>query len=158
MNPDLDLQIERIIQAPVADVWAAWTDPEQLAQWFIPEPMECRVDRLELTPGGAFVTSMRVPGGETMPHIDGCILAAVPHQRLVYTIAIDSSWRPRAVDHLRMTAELTFAEHSEGTRFRAVISHADESDRAHHEELGFAAGWTTVIDQLAALLARQHAR
>ena len=30
------LQIRRIYNAPVAAVYAAWTDPEQIRQWFGP--------------------------------------------------------------------------------------------------------------------------
>lgn len=69
MNPDLDLSIERIIRAPKA-VWEAWINPECLAQWWIPASKVCRVERLEVRPGGAFVTRMSDDGAGFVPHLD----------------------------------------------------------------------------------------
>ena len=57
MNPDLDLTVQRVIRAPRAAVWAAWTDPARLERWWIPAPARCRVDRLDVRPGGALVIS-----------------------------------------------------------------------------------------------------
>jgi uncharacterized protein YndB with AHSA1/START domain len=56
VNPDLDLTITRVIRAPRQVVWRAWTDPAQLAQWWIPAPAKCQVQTLDVRPGGAFVT------------------------------------------------------------------------------------------------------
>ena len=54
-----ELTIARHIAAPPSVVWDAWSDPAKLAQWWIPAPIICRVDKLDLTPGGGFVTRMR---------------------------------------------------------------------------------------------------
>ncbi|WP_207211708.1 SRPBCC domain-containing protein [Promicromonospora panici] len=45
MNPELDLGVDRIIRAPRKQVWDAWTQPDKLAQWWIPAPTQCRVER-----------------------------------------------------------------------------------------------------------------
>jgi uncharacterized protein YndB with AHSA1/START domain len=47
VNPDLDLALERIIRAPPATVWRAWTDPSRLERWWVPAPSRCRVERLD---------------------------------------------------------------------------------------------------------------
>src|ERR671930_524364 len=62
VNPDLDLTLQRVIRAPRARVWHAWTDPAALEHWWIPAPAMCRVDRLEPRAGGAFVTSISEDG------------------------------------------------------------------------------------------------
>ena len=36
IDPELDLTLERIIRAPRAAVWDAWTDPASLASWWLP--------------------------------------------------------------------------------------------------------------------------
>jgi uncharacterized protein YndB with AHSA1/START domain len=95
---------------------------------------------------------MRDPGGEFGRHVDGCFLAADEHELLVYTTALTGTWRPAAAGRLRMTAHITFEEHPDGTAYRAVVRHAAPEDRARHDELGFADGWGTVTDQLAALV------
>jgi uncharacterized protein YndB with AHSA1/START domain len=152
MNPELDLQIERVIHAPRTDVWRAWTEPELFAQWFLPRPSICRVEQFEPRPAGSLVTSMGEPGGEMRPHVNACFLAVDEHERIVFSTALDSTWRPAAADRLRMTATITFEEHADGTLYRAVVCHADGADRAHHEELGFAQGWGSVTEQLAELV------
>ncbi|MBO0985886.1 SRPBCC domain-containing protein, partial [Rathayibacter sp. SD072] len=57
-DPRLDLEISRVLRAPRASVWAAWTTPELFAQWWIPAPTRCRVDAMDVRPGGELRTSM----------------------------------------------------------------------------------------------------
>lgn len=149
MNPELDLSIERIIRAPRAVVWEAWTDPGSLAQWWIPAPTRCRVDRLEVRPGGAFVTRMSEDGSTFVPHVDACFLLVDERRRIVFTNALDSEWRPASPDPVAMTAEITLDDHVEGTDYRILVRHGDPAARKRHAELGFAEGWGTVADQLA---------
>lgn len=151
MNPDLDLALERVIKAPRATVWNAWTDPSAFARWWLPAPVQCRVERLEVRPGGAMVTSMSEDGDAFVPHLDACFLVVDELERLVFTNTIDSGWRPALPAPVAMTAEITFAEHPDGTDYRIVVRHGDPADRARHEELGFADGWGTVAAQLAAV-------
>ena len=37
-DPKLDLVLERVVDVPRELVWAAWTKPEHLTQWFTPRP------------------------------------------------------------------------------------------------------------------------
>lgn len=152
LDPDLDLQIDRVIHAPRSRVWAAWTDPSSLARWWLPAPYLCRVEHLDVVSGGAFVTSMSEDGGTFGPHLDACFLLVDPGERIVFTNALDSRWRPAAPAPVAITAEITLGEHPEGTDYRIVVRHADAGSRAHHEELGFADGWGTVTAQLAAVV------
>jgi uncharacterized protein YndB with AHSA1/START domain len=70
VNLELDLGIDRLIRAPRKVVWDAWTDPDKLAQWWVPAPARCRVERLDVRGGGAFVTSMSDDGDVFVPHMD----------------------------------------------------------------------------------------
>ncbi|MEU4838400.1 SRPBCC domain-containing protein [Nocardia testacea] len=151
MNPDLDLTLHRVIRAPRGSVWNAWTDAASLARWWLPAPARCRVERLEVRPGGAFVTRMSGDGGEFVPHLDACFVVADDRERLVFTTALDSSRRP-ATAEIVMTAEITLRDHPDGTDYHVLVRHGDPAARARHEELGFAHGWGTVTDQLAALV------
>ena len=151
LDPDLDLQIDRVIRAPRARVWKAWTDPLDLARWWLPAPTRCRVDRLDVVPGGAFVTSMSDDGNAYVPHVDACFVVVDPGERIVFTNALDSRWRPSDPAPVAMTAEISFLEHPDGTDYRVVVRHADAASRRHHDQLGFADGWGTVTAQLAAI-------
>ena len=151
MNPDLDLGLQRVIRAPRALVWRAWTDPAQLAKWWVPAPTVARVDKLDVHPGGGFVTMMSDDGVEFVPHTDQVFLVVEPEQRLVFTNAIDSTWRPATPAPVPLTAEITFSDHPDGTDYRVVVRHGDPAAKAYHEELGFFEGWGSVTEALAAL-------
>jgi uncharacterized protein YndB with AHSA1/START domain len=149
-DPDRDLTITRIIRAPRARLWQAWTDPAQLARWFLPEPSILRVDRLEVRPGGALLTAMSENGGSFTPHIDGLFLDVEEGRRLVYTNVVTSSYRP--ADPGFMTAIISFEDHPDGTDYTAHVMHRSPADRQMHEEAGFEDGWGTVAAQLARLV------
>ena len=151
-DPRLDLRIERVIRAPRTVVWEAWTEPSRLAAWWLPAPMHCRVESLDVVPGGAFVTSMSENGVDFVPHVDACFVAVDDGERLVFTNALDSRWRPARPDPVAMTATITLDDHPDGTAYRAVVRHGDPEAKSQHEQLGFFDGWGTVIEQLARLV------
>ena len=152
MNPDLDLTLQRVIRAPRAVVWRAWTDPSQLEQWWVPAPAVARVDRLEAQPGGAFVTRISDDGVQFGPHMDASFLVVDDRERLVFTNAVDSRWRPTRPDPIAMVAEIVLRDHPDGTDYRVVVRHGDPAARARHEELGFFDGWGAVTGQLIAFV------
>jgi uncharacterized protein YndB with AHSA1/START domain len=149
VNPDLDLTLERVIRAPRAAVWRAWTDPSRFERWWLPAPTLCRVDRLDVRPGGALVTRLSDDGVEFVPHLDATFLVVDELERIVFTNAIDSAWRPTNPAPVAMTAEITLSDHPDGTDYRVVVRHGDPAARARHEELGFIDGWGAVTKQLA---------
>ncbi|MBO9696122.1 MAG: SRPBCC family protein [Sphingopyxis sp.] len=146
-----ELNISRHIAAPPSAVWDAWSDPAKLAQWWIPTPIACRVDKLDLRPGGGFVTKMREGGGDWQAHVDGCFLETIPERKLVFTTVLTEGWQP-AEPWLALTAILTFEPHDSGTRYTARVLHKSPEDSAKHDEMGFYEGWGTAIGQLAGLI------
>lgn len=152
MRHDRDLFIERQIDAPPARVWEAWSQPEHLAQWWIPKPLECDVVALDLRPGGGFVTRMREAGGAFQPHLDACFLDVDPGRGLVFTTCLTEGWRP-ADPWLALTAEIALHDRDGGTLYTARVMHQDAAGASKHLEMGFMDGWGTVIDQLADHLA-----
>jgi uncharacterized protein YndB with AHSA1/START domain len=152
VNPDLDLTLQRVIRAPRAAVWRAWTEPSQLEQWWVPAPAVARVDRLEARPGGAFVTRISEDGVEFGPHMDASFLVVDDGERIVFTNAVDSRWRPTRPDPIAMVAEIVLRDHPDGTDYQVVVRHGDPAARARHEELGFFDGWGSVTGQLTAFV------
>ena len=152
IDPELDLTLHRVIGAPRQRIWEAWTQPEKFAKWWTPAPTVTRVDRLEPEPGGGLVTRMSDDGTTFVPHMDAVFLVVDLHERLVFTNAVDSSWRPAEPAPVPMTAEITLAEHADGTEYSVVVRHRSPSDRDRHEELGFYDGWRSVTAALATLV------
>ena len=148
-----ELTITRFIKAPPAAVWTAWSTPEHLAKWWIPAPIECKVIKLDLRPGGGFETRMREHGDTFRPHVEACFLEIVPEARLVFTTVLTEGWRP-AEPWLALTAIITLAAEGNGTRYSAQVLHKNAADSRKHEEMGFHDGWGTAIDQLAVVAER----
>ena len=108
-NPALDLVLERTIAVAPERVWAAWTEPELLMQWFTPAPWKTVAAELDLRPGGRCVTTMESPEGERYPNA-GCYLAVEPNRLLVFTSALGEDYRPatpsNGADNMAFTARI----------------------------------------------------
>ena len=156
-DPALDLRLTRVIRAPRARIWKAWTDPADLARWFLPAPTQCRVERLEAVPGGGLVTVMSEDGSTFGPHLDACFVVVEPERGLVFTNGLDSARRPATPSPVAMTAEITLHDHPDGTEYGVVVRHGSSASRSRHEELGFADGWGSTTGQLAALVEAEAA-
>ena len=147
--PEFALTLERLLDAPVAEVWQCWTDPALLEQWFCPKPWYVTDARIELRPGGEFSSVMHGPDGEEV-EATGVVLEAVPGKRLITTDAFRPGWIPsgRAFMVTEILLEATAAGR---TRYTARVRHWDEAARAEHEAMGFQEGWGQAADQLEAL-------
>lgn len=59
-----DIVVTRVFDAPVEQVWRAWTDPEQVMHWWGPEGFTCPVARIDFREGGKSLVCMRSPEGQ----------------------------------------------------------------------------------------------
>ncbi len=62
------IRITRVYDAPVALVWDAWTDLQQVAQWWGPRGFSITTHSKELRPGGTWVYTMHGPDGTDWPN------------------------------------------------------------------------------------------
>jgi len=58
-----ELRLTRVYDAPVRMVWEAWTDPEQVAQWWGPRGFTLTTHSKDLRPGGHWAYTMHGPDG-----------------------------------------------------------------------------------------------
>ncbi len=149
LETDRDLVLTRLIDAPPARLFEAWTRPELLKQWFAPLPYTTPFAELDVRPGGANRIIMRGPDGVDLPN-SGVYLEVVPNERLVFTDAYSEAWVPSARPF--MTVILTFEEEAGKTRYTARVRHWTVEDRQAHEKMGFHEGWGLCADQLEALV------
>jgi len=145
-----DLVLTRIFDAPREKVFAAWTDPKLLKQWFAPRPWTTPKVETDVRPGGANLVVMRGPDGSEFP-CHGVYLEVVKNERLVNTDAFTTAWEPSEKPF--MTVVLTFEDHgSNKTKYTARVHHWSLADREAHEKMGFHQGWPQCTEQLAALV------
>ena len=150
INPKVDLVFERLIDAPVALVWEALTKPEHLKEWYMPKEWG-RVARaeLELRPGGIFSVDIATGDGREFPNV-GCVLEAVPMQRLVWTSMLFPGYRPAVFDDIPITAIATLESVGAGTRYTFTALHRDEADLEKNQSSGWQQGTDIALDQFVA--------
>jgi uncharacterized protein YndB with AHSA1/START domain len=144
-----DLILTRVIDAPPAKVFNAWTDPALLKQWFAPAPWTTPTAELDVRPGGSTLVVMRGPDGNDFPN-RGVYLEVVQDRRLVFTNAYTSAWEPSEKPFI--TVILTFEDLGGKTNYTALVRHWSTADREAHEKMGFHQGWPICAEQLAALV------
>ena len=69
-NKSNEIKITRVYDAPVEAVWDAWTDPEQVAQWWGPRGFTLTTHSKDLRPGGHWIYTMHGPGRHRLSQQD----------------------------------------------------------------------------------------
>src|SRR3954465_15816441 len=137
-----DLVLERVLDAPRALVWKAWSSPAHLKQWWAPKPYRTPECDMALRPGGRFYTRMTGPDGFDEAGT-GCFLEVVEGEKIVWTSALGDGYRPNEMDPsgpgaFPFTAIVTLEAAGAGkTFYRALVMHANAADRDRHEKMGF---------------------
>ena len=81
---DREIVISRVLEAPRALVFKAWTDPLHVAEWFGPNGFTLTVHEMDVRPGGVFRYLMHGPDGVEYPNFS-VFHEVVEPERLVYT-------------------------------------------------------------------------
>ena len=146
IDPKLDLEIVRVLKAPRAKLWRAWSDPAIIKQWWCPRPWTTEIRAFDFRSGGAFHTFMSGPDGGTSDN-PGIFLEVVPMERIIWTSMLTAGWRPTS-PWLAMTGIFLLADEGANTRYIARCLHKDDADRKKHEDMGFYDGWGIMIQQM----------
>ncbi|HEY3087247.1 MAG TPA: SRPBCC domain-containing protein [Jatrophihabitantaceae bacterium] len=143
----VEFTIVRVFDAPREAVWRAWTDPEQLAQWFGPRGVSTPLDkiRMDLRPGGvASLVMVDDASGTEYPN-SGTYLEVVPPERLVWK---DDGF-PDGTGAGTVTVRLRNLGGKTELALHVVADFTDEM----RAQAG--AGWGSSFDRLGELLARR---
>jgi uncharacterized protein YndB with AHSA1/START domain len=85
MTPtDREIVTERVFDAPRERVFATYTDPELIPQWWGPRRMTTTVDQMDVRPGGIWRFAMREPGGKEIG-FKGVYREVTPPEHIVQT-------------------------------------------------------------------------
>lgn len=139
------LVLTRVLDAPRALAFRAWTDPKHLAAWWGPKGFTNPVCEVDARPGGAIRIHMQAPDGAVYP-MTGTFEEVVEPQRLVMRCAaLNAAGEPI----LEVRTTVTFSEHDGCTMLtlRAEIVRATEEAVPH--AAGMEEGWTQSLERLA---------
>lgn len=134
------LEIKRLIKAPLDQVYAAWTDPARLKEWFGPENVRTRNFTADTRVGGKYQWDLTNDEGEEMT-AHGEYRELVPNRKVVFTWQWkdDEDWENNTSV---VTVELSDA--AGGTELRLTHERLpSEASRDRHNE-----GWNSVLDRL----------
>lgn len=141
----LALVVRRTVKAAAARVFDAWTQPEQLRQWWGPRPVTCCDAEVDLRAGGAYRIGNRFPDGSIL-WICGSFEVVERPTLLVY------SWRVEpdgGSAHDRSRVTVRFEARGGETEVIVVHERIDTGQtRAGHEK-----GWVGCLDGLTTFLA-----
>jgi uncharacterized protein YndB with AHSA1/START domain len=144
------LALTRVLNAPRSLVFKAWTDPEQLAQWWGPTGFTNPLCKLDLRVHGEIRIDMRAPDGTVYP-MSGAFREIVEPERLVFTAAaLDGNGKP--IFENRNT--VTFEELDENRTLLTVqVRVLWETPEAAPALDGMNMGWSMTIDRLDVFVA-----
>jgi uncharacterized protein YndB with AHSA1/START domain len=163
-----ELTLVRTFDAQRELVFAAFTDPRHLAQWWGPHGFTNPVCEFNARPGGALRIHMRGPDGGIYK-AQGVVREIVTPERLVFTIAVREDGGGIRLENL---TSVTFVEGTgvEGTGVEGMdvegggAEHAGKTTLTLHVRVlqataaatanlaGMPVGWSQSLDRLGALL------
>lgn len=142
---DREIRIEHTFRAPAARVFAAYTDPKQVPQWWGFPPGSLQVESMDVRVGGGFRFLQRLPDGTTLAS-RGSYLEVRPVTRLVYTFQMEGM----AGDPVKTTVDL--AERDGGTALTLTLEFPSREVRDVAMRHGAAAGAKASVLSLAKFL------
>jgi uncharacterized protein YndB with AHSA1/START domain len=81
---DREIVITRVFDAPRELVWAGWTDPERVVQWWGPTGFTTTIEKMDVRPGGVWKHVMHGPDGTDYPN-SSVFKEVVKPERIVYS-------------------------------------------------------------------------
>jgi uncharacterized protein YndB with AHSA1/START domain len=137
------LTLKRRLNASPEKVYAAWTDPQKIARWFVPSSVKAGSQQadIEARIGGRFRISF--PTNDEYYEVGGVYREVVPYQRLVF------SWAWHSTPERESLVTVTLKPDGDGTLL--TLHHEqlfDQAARDNHEH-----GWIGMLDNLERHLA-----
>lgn len=153
---DKQLNFDRTYKTPISAVWRAWTDPEELKQWWGPEKTFVPECELDLRVGGRFyiVTEAGPEMGKyagTRWPMDAVITVLEPEQVLTFDA---QSWtEDEDGSTIHHTNELRLSEAGGVTTVELTVTLTEVGPKAKLASFGMKYGYKSYLKKLDAHLA-----
>jgi uncharacterized protein YndB with AHSA1/START domain len=148
---DREIRVEREFDAPRDQVFATYTDPELIPQWWGPRDTTTVVDQMDVRPGGSWRFVMRGSDG-TESGFRGTYREVTPPERIVQTF----EWEPMA-GHVSVETA-TFEDLGDRTRVVTTSIFHTTEERDGMLASGMEGGLNETYDRLDEVLAMSSRR
>lgn len=148
------LSVEREFDAPVEQVWKAWTESNLLDQWWAPKPWKAVTKSMDFRDGGVWLYYMQGPEGERhYCRVDYHTI--VPNKSFTGLDAFcDENGNP-STEAPSMHWKVVFTPAGTGTKVGVEVTFKSEEDMETIIKMGFKEGFAAAHDNLDELLANQ---
>jgi uncharacterized protein YndB with AHSA1/START domain len=150
-----NVSLTRLIKAPRALVFEAFTNPKHLAQWWGPNGFNNPVCEIDARPGGAIRILMEAPGLGFSHPMTGTVHEVVPCERFVF-MAVARDGEGRAL--IESLTTVTFRDEGGGTRLTIEARAKGLVPIARMMLAGMEEGWAQSLERLAALAEQRASR
>jgi uncharacterized protein YndB with AHSA1/START domain len=147
-NKSNEIKITRIYDAPVKMVWDAWTDPNQVAQWWGPRGFTLTTHSKDLRVGGSWVYTMHGPDGVDYPNKTQ-YFEVEKYSRLVYDHGASEDRPPL------FRVAVQFTEQKGKTKMEMTMSFATAEVATETKKFIKKAGGDSTWDRLAEYLSKE---
>lgn len=132
--------IQRVLHAPIAVVWEAWSNPEHIVKWWNPRGSNTTIEAHEFNVGGKWKYTMMMPNGK--PFIaEGTYTEIVHHERICST----ADFKPMTEG---VVIQSLFESIGDDTAFTFHVVHPTEDYKLRQERMGIQNGWGSVFERL----------
>ena len=144
---DTHVVVTRLLDAPRALVWDAWTDPDHLRGWWFPAGWSVGDTTIDLRAGGSFRHVVRSPDG--VDYLSSATIREVVWpERIVYDGTPDDRNAGGAGMPPGAEVRVTFAEEGDQTRLTVETRFKTPGACAAADETGYAGHWAKGLEQL----------
>lgn len=139
------LTLTRCFQAPIDQVFEAWTKAELLAKWFGPEGFRVSSASINCSEGGYYEIIICSPDNNEIKHYGEYIHIDAPH-KLIFTWVLEGqSCQGSDGQHANTLVEINFK--SLGDTTEITLQHEKLPDQTSYD--GHRFGWLGCLDSLA---------
>jgi uncharacterized protein YndB with AHSA1/START domain len=144
-RPPLGLILTRVFDVPRALVWAAWTDPEHLANWWGPAEHPAAAVDMDVRTGGRWRNRLRgIHDGRELWQ-NGVFVEVTPPERIVMSFVWETEGERAVPNEVTVTFE-DLSREDGGAQTRMTFIHGPF--QSPEERDGHARGWGSSFDRL----------
>lgn len=145
------IKVRREFAAPIANVWAAWTQSDLLDQWWAPRPWKARTKTMDFREGGHWLYAMVGPEGEE--HWARLDYKKITPLKAYHAIDAFCDEKGNISAELPSTDwQSKFSESANSTFVDVELTYDTLADLEQILELGFKEGFTMALGNLDELL------